>query len=131
MSTDVLTGGCQCGGVTYRINGPARQVWACHCEQCRRMSGHFAAATACAASDLELLKAADLRWYASSNRAERGFCGVCGSSLFWRRPGGSDISVFAGSLDQPTGLSISRHIYVKWKGDYYPLEGSEEQTPEM
>ena len=40
------TGGCLCGAVRYRVAGPLRDVVACHCAQCRRSSGHFAAATA-------------------------------------------------------------------------------------
>ena len=42
-----ITGGCLCGGVRYAVTGPLRDIIACHCEQCRRSSGHFVAATAC------------------------------------------------------------------------------------
>ena len=74
------TGGCLCGGVRYRVTGPLRPVVTCHCRQCRRTSGHFAAFTACAAGDLVLDSDRTLRWYRSSPEAERGFCGECGAS---------------------------------------------------
>jgi len=43
--SDTYTGGCLCGGVRYRATGPLRHVIACHCGQCRKTSGHFAAMT--------------------------------------------------------------------------------------
>ena len=46
-SAKPITGGCLCGGVRYTVTGPLRDIVACHCEQCRRSSGHFVAATAC------------------------------------------------------------------------------------
>lgn len=44
---NVISCQCRCGAVRYEVNGPLRNVIACHCEQCRRSSGHFVAATAC------------------------------------------------------------------------------------
>ena len=43
---EVQRGGCLCGAVRYEAQGPLRPVVACHCDMCRRTSGHFAAATA-------------------------------------------------------------------------------------
>lgn len=69
-----------------------------------------------------------LRWYPSSSTAERGFCGVCGSNLFWRAfsdPG--NLSIAAGTLDGPTGLRIGRHLFVTDRGDYYAIPSDETQ----
>jgi hypothetical protein len=88
---------------------------------CRRTSGHFVAATACAREHLKIHAGKTLRWYQSSPSARRGFCEVCGSNLFW--DGGSDqsISIMAGSVNTPTGLAASEHIFVAEAGDYYRL----------
>ena len=59
-------------------------------------------------------------WYQSSPKARRGFCGQCGSSLFWDGPG-ENLSIHAGSLDAPTGLRLVGHIYCADKGDYYQI----------
>ena len=50
-----------------------------------------------------------------------GFCGDCGSSLFWDPEGRSSISIMAGTLEGATGLSTERHISVETAGDYYDL----------
>ena len=53
MSTaPTIEGGCECGAVRYRVTGTLRKVVYCHCAQCRRTSGHFVAATACATDNL-------------------------------------------------------------------------------
>ncbi len=121
------TGGCLCGAVRYRVAGPLRDVVACHCTQCRRGSGHHVAATAARRSDLHV--EGEPRWFASSEGARRGFCPTCGSNLFWERQGAERISIWAGSLDAPTGLEMRGHIFVADKGDYYEIADGLPQAP--
>lgn len=115
------SGGCLCGGVRYRVDGRLDDVGACHCSQCRKMTGHYFAATTCARPALSFETDETLAWYQSSPGARRGFCSRCGSSLFWERIGADRIDILAGSLDQPTGLKLTDHIYVANKGDYYDI----------
>ena len=115
-----------CGSVSYEVNDDLRDVIACHCTQCRKFSGHFVAATAARPEHLKLLSSDGLKWYRSSNTAQRGFCSNCGSSLFWKPDHNKHISLFAGTLDGQTGLSISSHICTQEKGDYYNIELSGE-----
>ena len=123
------TGGCLCGAVRYRVTGPLRPVVTCHCSQCRRTSGHFAAFTACAPGDLVLESDRGLRWYRSSAEAERGFCGECGSNLFWKPTQGRIISIAAGTLDGATGLGIGGHLFIADEGDYYAITDGAPQWP--
>ena len=113
-------GSCLCGAVGYRVDGPLRDVVFCHCSRCRRTHGHFAAYTACAATDLELVESRGLRWYESDGR-RRGFCGECGASIFWQRDEAETVSIAAGTLDQPTGLAPSHHVFAADAGDYYEI----------
>ena len=115
-------GGCLCGAVRYRIAGALRGVIACHCSQCRRTSGHYAAMTSAPSGKVTLTSSAALRWYRSSDNAERGFCGVCGSNLFWKLAGRDDLSITAGTLDVPTAIGMERHIFVADKSDYYTID---------
>jgi hypothetical protein len=124
------TGACLCGAVRYRVTGPLRPIVACHCTQCRRMTGHFLAATAARRRDFELLSQRELRWYDSSPEARRGFCARCGSTLFWEAAGRDYISIAAGTLDGATGLTTARHIFVADKGDYYQLADGVPQSPD-
>lgn len=116
------SGGCLCGGVRYRIRGALRDIIACHCTQCRRTSGHHAAMTSAASDDLTLTSSETLAWYRSSAAAERGFCRVCGSNLFWRPEGEGRTAITAGTLDGPTGIKLTEHIFVGDKGDYYSID---------
>ena len=113
-------GSCLCGAVHYRVSGPLRPIIACHCIQCRKSSGHYVAATACPTEALHI-EGDTLQWFASSPQAERGFCGGCGSNLFWRRTGSGSTSIWAGSIDGPTGLHIAQQMFTRFKGDYYTL----------
>jgi hypothetical protein len=125
MSTGThASGRCLCGAVQYEVRGPLRDVLLCHCVECRRWSGHVFAATAARREHLVLLEDRGLRWVASpgsESDARRGFCGECGSSLFWDAPARDTISIAAGSLDEPTGLRLLGHVYVSQAGDYYDL----------
>ncbi len=125
----VLRGGCLCGAVRFEIRGAARPVVACHCGQCRKWSGHYLAATAVRPENFLLLKEEALRWYDSSPEAKRGFCGICGSSLFWRPAAKNYFAVLAGALDGKTGLRLAAHIFTADKGDYYEIADGLPQHP--
>ena len=135
-----LSGRCMCGGVRYVVEGPARGVWNCHCDRCRRWTGHFTAATGCRRDDLRLISDETLEWYHPEEwpHVAYGFCRRCGSSLFWQvvavPPGESEhqldaIAIWAGSLDTPTGLSTERAIYAADASDYHTLDPDIETRP--
>ena len=115
------TGSCLCGAVAYEVRGKLSAVDFCHCSQCRKTSGHFVAAASCKPEALHLIADDSLTWYESSAIADRGFCKVCGSSLLWRPRHGGHISVMAGTLDAPTGLTATEHIYMADASDYYTI----------
>ena len=87
------------------------------------------AATATLQDNLVLDSDQGLSWYQSSESARRGFCRICGSSLFWFPVAGSRICIMAGTLDQPTGIEAAEHIYVDFKADYYELNDGLPQSP--
>ncbi len=123
MPTDAIhTGQCACGNVRFRTLGPLRPVVYCHCSQCRRQTGHYLAATACPDAALTVVDgAAHIRWYESSADAQRGFCGICGSGLFWKNRTKTYTSILAGVFDAPNDLIADSHIFVGDKGCYYTI----------
>lgn len=118
----VHEGGCLCGKVRYRITAPLADILVCHCRQCRRMSGHLFAATAAPREGFELTEDAGLAWYQSSEKSRRGFCRVCGSSLFFDHGPDEPMGVSAGSLDEDPQVPIAAQIYVDEAGGYYSLD---------
>lgn len=120
-----FTGGCACGRVRYEVDGQLRSVANCHCEPCRRITGHFMAATATTTDALTLDQQTSLRWYARTPAIEYGFCTHCGSTLFWRASDKADhVSITAGTLDQPTGLTTTLALFGDSAADYHNLDTS-------
>ena len=128
--TKQQTGACLCGAVRFHTTAKLRDVVACHCGQCQRTHGNFAAYTAVESDNLVLDEDRGLAWYASSDKASRGFCRECGASLFWKPAFASYTAVAAGALDQPTGLTLVRHIYTRDKPDWYEIRDGLEQVAE-
>lgn len=123
-----LHGACLCGANRFTLPGPMGEVTACHCRQCRKLSGHFAASF-----DAE---EAGITWHSrrqaefvTPGGATRGFCPDCGSSLWFRAGGGGGFSVEAGLIANPTGGRLVRHIFVADKGDYYEISDGLPQFP--
>ncbi|MFM8746397.1 MAG: GFA family protein [Aestuariivirga sp.] len=117
------TGSCLCGAVAFEIHGPLRPVIACHCVQCRKQTGTYMSATACADADLAFTHTDGLAWYRSSPEAQRGFCRLCGSALFWKADGSGTTSISAGAIDGPSGAPLDGHIFCDSAGDYYEISG--------
>lgn len=113
-------GRCLCGDVAFAVRGPLRDVLDCHCHRCRRWSGHHLAASAAAAADIVLTDPREsLRWHRVDGAAY-GFCGTCGSSLFWRGDSTPEQwSVCAGTFEPPTGLRTTMAWWTSEASDYH------------
>ena len=125
-------GSCLCGEVTYVVTSELRDVWNCHCERCRRFTGHHMAATATDVAGLVVRDpSASLRWFAPVADAEYAFCSVCGSSLFWRATSAAHrISICAGTLSPPTGLRTVQAWWVSQASDYHSRPALPERDTE-
>jgi hypothetical protein len=117
----MATGSCLCGAVSFEVEGALRAPDACHCTNCRKQSGHYWVSTDVPHAALKISGEENVRWYQSSETVRRGFCGTCGSVLFWDRDGAERIGVGMGAFDAPTGTRMDKHIFVAEKGDYYDI----------
>ena len=113
---------CLCGGIHLQIKGKLRHVSNCHCIQCMKTHGNFAAYTSCKEQNIKFLSKKTLNWYKSSSKAKRGFCNNCGASIFYKRISSDYISIAAGMFKNPTGLKTKLNIFTKGKLDYYSLK---------
>jgi hypothetical protein len=49
--------------------------------------------------------------------------------VFWRLTGSDLLSIAAGTLDAPTGLRTTSHIFTDSRGDYYEITDELPQYP--
>ncbi|MEO0548661.1 MAG: GFA family protein [Pseudomonadota bacterium] len=122
--TDTIQGQCLCGAVKFEIQ-QVDHVDVCHCKMCRSWNGGpFVGADI--RTGIKFHSDETLSWYESSDWARRGFCNVCGSSLFYTLNDDKFFwSISAGALDLPEGLSISKEIFLDEKPDYYNFAGEQ------
>lgn len=129
-----LSGGCQCGGVRYRLASFPTGASIYHCRMCQKAFGNYVA-------PLAGVPMADLNWtrgepgrFRSSEAVERGFCRDCGTPLFYRVLDQDRISVSLGSLDEPDrvvpdvafGLEGKRAVFDRLPA--LPVSTTEEDT---
>ena len=107
-----LEGGCLCGAIRYRIDGPPRRATHCHCLPCRGSSGAvFVTWVECQASDFTLLSGSPCR-YESRPQVTRQICGRCGTQLTYQRAyEPEEIDVTACSLDNPEAVLPADHLW--------------------
>ena len=108
------TGGCLCGAVRYRAEGPPHATSLCHCVSCRRATGGPSLAWAIFPEAAVEIVVGTLATYQSSPGVERGFCARCGTSLSYRRanrPGLFDVTT--ASLDDPEAYPPDKEIWVE------------------
>ncbi|MCI4662236.1 MAG: GFA family protein [Neomegalonema sp.] len=118
--SDIVTGGCNCGAVRFEGVLSERGIGVCHCKMCRRAaSGPFMAARM--TGGITVTEPRGLKWWQSSDWGRRGFCGECGSTLFWGSPDptSTDWAISAGALDIDPDREIFEHIFADCAAPYY------------
>lgn len=80
-ASQTLRGSCLCGAVTVTVQTELPRLRACHCDMCRQHTSGMFISVETLPGTLEVSGPAQS--YASSEWAERGFCGTCGSTLWY------------------------------------------------
>lgn len=113
---------CVCGSVVIAATFAQTAVEACHCDTCRRWSAGPLLVVS-DGRDVEI-SGDELRTYASSDWAERGFCGRCGTSLFFRTLDGEYFALSATVVDGLGDTALTREIFIDSKPGWYALAGN-------
>lgn len=113
-------GSCLCGRVRFRVNVPLPGPDACHCQQCRKFSGHYFVSSDVPKSAVAIEGESSLTWY-HTGKVRRGFCSTCGSSLFWDPLERDWMGVALGAFDTPTQTRLRIHVHTSSQGDYYDI----------
>lgn len=115
-----VSGQCQCGQVSYALSEQPYVAYTCHCKACRQLTS--SAFNLCAQVPAEALMITAgspqqrVRIAESGNELSTSFCADCGSALFAQNSARPQVkTIFAGTLDQDTGLAVSAHIWVSRK----------------
>ncbi len=108
----ILTGGCLCGRVRYRVTGAPLEALYCHCRMCQHAHGAPVIAWVTVALAGFAVISGDPVAYRSSAKAVRHFCGSCGTPLTWRatdNPRLVDVSIV--TLDNPGAVEPALHLW--------------------
>ena len=97
----LLTGGCQCGAVRFRVERLGRGS-ICHCRMCQKQFGAFYGPFV--SGHGVVWTRGEPKWFRSSNKARRGFCADCGTPLTIQNDGLpiDEIELAIGTFDDPT-----------------------------
>jgi hypothetical protein len=122
-----ISGRCLCGAVAFRADVAKREVDICHCSMCRRWSaGPY---IGLGYDGVVAFEGADnICVYKSSEWAERAFCKVCGTSLYYHLLGTDHYSFSANALDDQSGLVLTLQIFIDEKPAYYDFAND---TPKL
>lgn len=115
-------GSCLCGAVKFEVSEELQPPVASHCTQCRKHTGHYEVSADISRASLTIFGSDKVTWFHTSGKnVRRGFCSICGSSLFWDPIGKDWTAVSMGAFDTPTNTKLKMHVHVASKGDYYEL----------
>lgn len=111
-----LAGSCLCGGVRFEVAEPFLTVSACHCTNCKKISGGGGTVGGLARTDAVRVVEGEqlLTTYQPVEGTAKTFCSVCGSNLFgagW--PHSERTSVRLSALDDPFDGQPERRIFVR------------------
>lgn len=116
-------GRCLCGACRFSALPDEEEAGVCHCSICRKWSGGINMAVNC--TDVKWNADAPLRAYRSSDGAERVFCSICGTNLFWHGLDDdlSEQSIGLMAFDEPGVFAVTRQIFIDEKPATYALAG--------
>jgi hypothetical protein len=100
MSSEAITGGCQCGAVRFRAEALGRAS-ICHCRMCQKQFGSFYGpfVTGVAVTWVR----GTPKYFQSSNAGRRGFCADCGTPLTYEAPDGVALAI--ATFDDPEDVA--------------------------
>lgn len=111
-------GGCLCGGVRYEFRARPLGINACHCNDCKKLTGATNLLMVLGARDAFTQVAGDVDRFRkradSGNEIDIVRCKACGVRL-WHEPLSAPHLVFiaAGTLDDPSWAVPATHIWAK------------------
>ena len=105
-------GGCLCGALRYRIEGPPLHADYCHCRLCQRSTGAPVVAGGTWPGARFAWLHGEPGTFASSEQGVRSFCPNCGTQLtFVHADAPALVDVTLAGLDDPAAFAPEYHIW--------------------
>jgi len=105
-------GQCLCGRIRFHAAGPPVHANHCHCLDCQKQSGAAMMSWVTVRKANLIFDEDDPAYYHSSDRARRGFCPSCGSTVIWESLDDTGlVDVAAGLLESPADLEFAEHLF--------------------
>ena len=121
-------GRCLCGAVEFSADDVESDLHICHCSMCRRWVG--GPTFSIAAKGVVFRGEENIQRYDSSAVAERGFCRICGSSLFYRSKETGQYVLGMGAIDDQASFRTGSEIYIDQKPPGYEIAGTHPRLTE-
>ncbi len=115
---NTTTASCLCGAVKLQVEKLVAVVDACHCSMCRQWGGGPFLAVDCG-TDVVVNGEENVSVFNSSDWAERAFCRVCGSHLYYRLKDANHYSLAAGLFEGQIDFDFKEQIFIDEKPNYY------------
>ena len=112
-------GGCACGAVRFRANGPPMRVGMCHCMTCRQVHGSAFGSYAMFDGSAVTLTGNTREWR-SSEKGRRHFCPRCGSVAFMMYVDREEIALPIGAFDDTGLFEPAYELWCKHKEPWLP-----------
>jgi hypothetical protein len=117
-------GGCLCGQLRYEALGEPLFAGHCYCADCRKASGSgfipfmgFASGAVRFSGEIRQFRSRSFR----GGESVRNFCPTCGGLVFGGVAGvDTSHTIYAGSLDDPSGFQPQMAIFDRDRPDWVP-----------
>ena len=111
-------GSCLCGEIRVVAKAASKLVGACHCKMCAKWAGGPLLAVDCG-SDVSFEGHENISVFNSSAWAERGFCKMCGTNLFYRLKDNNQYIMPIGLFNDCEGVVFDHQIFIEEKPSFY------------
>lgn len=119
-----MNGQCLCGAVRIEMEPARQKLTVCHCDMCRRWcSGPFFSIQGKAGATID----GPAKAVKTSEWAERGHCGACGSNLWYRMTDPEGPINFAAGLFETGEIPVGLEVWVDEKPDGFALMGDQKR----
>ena len=132
MNPKLLTGGCECRAVRFRVPDEFQYAMNCHCSRCRAGTGSaFKSVAGIEREKLEVVEGGEKLLISGDPDANHTRCAVCGGFLYSVVREGKWVHVGMGTLEDEPSIRPQVHIHVASKAPWFEITDALPQFDEL